>query len=292
MAIPHNHMVVKMPSGQPNGEARGGRSPAGPARPYASKIRASRILARRFSASGFQAFRPAARLWALIAVLALSVAFGGCIFKNEVPRDEFDHLTGRVTKLEDTVYRGPAAGQPGQAAGQFGQQPQPGQPGQPVSYGAGGQVPPLPPAGNYGPLPQGALASYTSGRASAGDRSRYQQAHALLKQRRYPQAATVFAQMLTDNPRGPLAPNARYWLGECRYAAGDFNGALVEFERGLADYPRSNKAPDCLLKISYCLSRLGDAPGAMRSLNRLLEQYPDSPSAQLVRGGRTRFAAD
>jgi tol-pal system protein YbgF len=96
--------------------------------------------------------------------------------------------------------------------------------------------------------------------------------------------------MLSDFPGGGLAPNARYWLGECRYAVGDYQGALAEFARGFADYPDSNKAPDCLLKMSYSQSRLGDGPAAMESLRLLLTRYPDSPSAGLIRNGRARFS--
>jgi tol-pal system protein YbgF len=99
----------------------------------------------------------------------------------------------------------------------------------------------------------------------------------------------AFSEMLRDFPGGRLAPNARYWLGECRYAVGDFSGALIEFRQGLADYPQSNKAPDYLLKMSYCQSQLGDGPGAMESLRRLLSVYPESDSAKMVKSGRSRF---
>jgi tol-pal system protein YbgF len=138
--------------------------------------------------------------------------------------------------------------------------------------------------------PYGAV--QTPARTSGADRTQYNRGQSLLKQKKYAQAAVVFSEMLRDNPGGSLAPNARYWLGECRYAAGDFSGALAEFQRGLADYPQSNKAPDYLLKMSYCQSRLGYGPEAMRSLNQLLAAYPDSPSAQLVKSGRTRFVGN
>jgi tol-pal system protein YbgF len=214
-----------------------------------------------------------------LAALALAAALAaavGCGSKDEVARDEFDVLTGRVGKLEDTVYRGGQIGGPGAAAIGPG--------GAAVAYGPGG-----PASSSF----ESALGSGAASqpKASGSERTRYNRAHALLKQKKYAQAAQAFADMLRDNPRGALAPNARYWLGECRYAAGDFQGALVEFRQGLADYPSSNKAPDCLLKISYCQSRLGDGPGAMRSLSQLLASYPDSPSAQLVKSGRTRFTS-
>ena len=232
---------------------------------------------RRFIAA---AFRRAALFPIFSLVFAILLPVCGCVLDQEVPREEFDTLTGRVVRLEDTVYKG-GRSQASNVSSQGSYAASPG-------YGSASQI-------SYGPggPESGAFAAAIEGsqppKASGSERSRYNRAHSLLKQKKYPQAAQAFAEMLASNPRGSLAPNARYWLGECRYAAGDYEGALIEFRQGLADYPSSNKAPDCLLKIAYCQSLLGDGPGAMNSLNLLLASYPNSPSAQLVRSGRTRF---
>ncbi|MDR2443534.1 MAG: tol-pal system protein YbgF, partial [Deltaproteobacteria bacterium] len=241
-----------------------------------------------------------------VVILTLFLAPGCSWFGGDkVKRDEFDNLSGRVTKLEDTVYQRPGAAQGPGIPGQSGA-PVPGTPPYPADPNSTGVInpnisasqppglagQPVYPPGGQAPDPSFSAAfppGATAPKASSSDRTLYNQAHALLRQKKYAQAANIFSQMLSSNPRGTLAPNARYWLGECRYAAGDFQGALLEFQRGLADYPQSNKAPDCLLKISYCQSRLGDGPGAMRSLNQLLAAYPNSPSATMVRSGRTRF---
>ncbi|MDR3135078.1 MAG: tol-pal system protein YbgF [Deltaproteobacteria bacterium] len=203
---------------------------------------------------------------ALILALALGLSMG-CGSKA-VTKEEFDGLDGRVTKLEDTVYRG---------AGSVG------------ATGFGGQYPPggvaqqsSPFAEVFGPAP--------GQKSSASERASYNRARSLLKQKKYSQAATAFSQQLSDFPGGSLAPNARYWLGECRYAVGDYSGAFLEFRQGFGDYPQSNKAPDYLLKMSYCQSLLGDGPGAMETLRILLAKYPDSDSARLVTSGRSRFA--
>jgi tol-pal system protein YbgF len=156
----------------------------------------------------------------------------------------------------------------------------------------------MPPGAAYAPGGVGAvdpafaaaLGPQSAQKVSGTERSRYNQAQSLLKQKKYAQAATAFNDMLRDFPSGQLAPNARYWLGECRYAVGDYGGAFLEFRQGYHDYPQSNKAADCLLKMSYCQSLLGDGPGAMETLRILLANYPDSDSARLVTSGRGRFA--
>jgi tol-pal system protein YbgF len=95
--------------------------------------------------------------------------------------------------------------------------------------------------------------------------------------------------MLAENPGGRLAPNARYWLGECYYAQGRFREAADEFQRCADDYPQTDKAADSLLKLSFSYDRLGDGPRAMSALDRLLGQYPKSNAAGLIRSGRGHF---
>lgn len=126
--------------------------------------------------------------------------------------------------------------------------------------------------------------------ATANEKGTYQKGQSLLKQKKFDQAAVVFSQMLAQNPWGTLAPNARYWLGECHYASGRYAKAAIEFQRCALDYPKSHKAPDSLLKLSYSYDRLGEGHQAMAALDKLLTQYPDSSSAVMIKSGRGRFS--
>ena len=209
-----------------------------------------------------------------------------------VERGEYTELSGRVTNLEDIVVHDKLAGPPGAYA----------PPGAYVTSAAQGGYP-SPPVGGDGAYPgmpvmldpsipvitDPGSAGSAAPRATGSERARYNRAMSLLKSKRYDQAAQAFRDILTDFPGGKLAPNARYWLGECHYAKGDFSSALQEFQRGFHDYPQSGKAPDYLLKAAYSQSRLGDGPGAMESLRVLLERYPSSNYANLVKSGRSRF---
>ncbi|MDR2461534.1 MAG: tol-pal system protein YbgF [Deltaproteobacteria bacterium] len=200
----------------------------------------------------------------LFVILGFTVTvLGGCSSVGLVGRGEFDELEGRVTNLEDIALRERLTEGPGAPSAPFGL----GYPTATVGQGQAVQAP----------------------KPSGGERTRYNQALSLVRRKRYDQAAAAFRSFLTDFPGSSLAPNARYWLGECHYAKGEFSQAMVEFQRGVVDYPQSAKAPDCLLKLSYSQSRLGDGPGAMESLRVLLERYPGSESAELVRSGRSRF---
>lgn len=170
--------------------------------------------------------------------LAAAFLLGGCegLFSSgggAVTREEFDGLRQRVDTLENMAV--------GQRMGQVPMPSPSGAPGPPVLAPA--PAPASPPA------------------PSGSERSLYQNGQNYLKQKNFTQAAAVFSQMLAQNPGGTLAPNARYWLGECHYAEGRYSEAAREFERCANDYPQSAKAPDALLKLSYSYDRVGDGPG-------------------------------
>jgi tol-pal system protein YbgF len=142
---------------------------------------------------------------------------------------------------------------------------------------AGGTIPKAMPMGEGPEMP----ASQVSGL--------YRQARALYLRGDYPSAAKMFARIAAQAPRHDLAPNARYWLGECYYSLGRYKDALAEFNGVLRYYPGSTKAPDAMFKMAYCYSALNDGPAAMNTMRELLERYPKSPAAKMVKAGRTSF---
>ncbi|MDR2351894.1 MAG: tol-pal system protein YbgF [Deltaproteobacteria bacterium] len=224
----------------------------------------------------------------LFGILIL-LGFCSCRLTRNVSRPEFEDLSGRVSTLEDIVITRRARN-PNQPLAQLppdqlppaqlstSTQPLPALPGSPGPTGT-----------QLGPLPGTPPVGHQAARPTANERTRYNQALAMVKQKKYREAASAFTSFLNDFPGSALAPNARYWLGECHYVRGDFTGALNEFRRGYFDFPQSRKAPDYLLKMAYSQSRLGDGPGAMESVRVLLERYPSSNSATLVKSGRSRF---
>ena len=114
------------------------------------------------------------------------------------------------------------------------------------------------------------------------DQQNYQAAFELLKEQRYEQAATAFAQFLTTYPDSQLADNAQYWLAESYYVLDEFERARTEFRAVLDRYPRSRKVPDALLKIGYCYYELEDWPAARVALSEVQADHPDTTAARLA----------
>ena len=204
-----------------------------------------------------------------------------------VGRNEFDILTRRVEEVETRVGIGPWGSLPRLVSLGSGSDP--------AARFPAGQSSALQPPVVQPPVVQAPVqglnppAGYAPGAASPGENSTYQEGQRLLKAGQYERAAGVFSRLLSENPYGRLAPNARYWLGECHYARGRYGEAAAEFRRCADDYPQSDKAADALLKLSFSLDRLGDGPQAMSALDRLLGSYPNSNAAQMIRSGRGHF---
>ena len=194
-----------------------------------------------------------------------------------VGRNEFDTLTRRVVEVEARVGLSPwGGGLPTLVSASPEEKVWPSTPAPAAAQ---------PPALGLMPPPGYKL----GGSGSAGEKAVYQEGQRLLKARQYAQAAGVFSRLLAENSAAGLAPNARYWLGECFYAQGHFSEAAAEFRRCADEYPQTDKAADALLKLSFCYDRLGDGPRAMAALDQLLGRYPRSNAALMVKSGRGNF---
>ncbi len=133
-----------------------------------------------------------------------------------------------------------------------------------------------------GPSAGGGLADETPGEVAAGSQENYQQARALLGEGQYEAAAAEFLRYLESGSPGPLAPNARYWLGETYYVQGLYERAGVEFSRVVKDFPNSGKVADALLKLGYTQDELGDTAAAMLTLEQVRQEFPGADIANLA----------
>lgn len=91
----------------------------------------------------------------------------------------------------------------------------------------------------------------------------------------YAPAREAFRAVLAQNPRGDLADNAQYWLGECDYAEENYTAAIVAFRR-VFDFAQTEKDDDAQIKLGYCYHRLGDTDSALIEFKRLTVDYPKS----------------
>jgi tol-pal system protein YbgF len=112
--------------------------------------------------------------------------------------------------------------------------------------------------------------------------SLYQAAMAAYQARRHAQARQLWTELIRRHPQTPLAPNARYWIGETWYAQGRYLQAIWTFEAVLHFHPRHPKAADALFKIALCRQRLGEGDVARILWRRVVGEYPGTPAAHLA----------
>jgi tol-pal system protein YbgF len=114
------------------------------------------------------------------------------------------------------------------------------------------------------------------------ERGDYQAAFDLLKEGRYPEAATGFTAFLASYPNSELRDNAQYWLAETHYVRQDFATAVSAFQEVIASYPASRKIPDAWLKIGYCNYELKRWPEARQALSIVEARFPETTAAKLA----------
>jgi tol-pal system protein YbgF len=111
----------------------------------------------------------------------------------------------------------------------------------------------------------------------------YQAAYADLAAGRYDLARQSFTEYLRHYPNTEVSDNAQYWIGECLYATGDFNGAVAAYGLVSERYPKGDKVPAALLKTGYALARLNRADEAKKFFEEVIKKYPKGDEARLAR---------
>lgn len=114
------------------------------------------------------------------------------------------------------------------------------------------------------------------------EQAEYAAAFELLKSADFSAAIAAFQRLAAAHPRGALADNTQYWLGEAHYVTRDYDNAAVCFQKVLADWPDSRKAPDALLKLGYTQLERKQTVAGRSSLQQVVSRYPGSDAAKLA----------
>ncbi len=161
----------------------------------------------------------------------------------------------------------------------------------PGAAGAGASPGAAPGAAVPGTSPGAAAGAAATG-AQLQAQTDYENALALLRAGKFPQADAAFRAFLKAHPQSVYAANAEYWLGEANYVTRNFAPALKAFQAVVQRYPRSAKVPDALLKIGYIQYEQKDWKGARKTLTEVIARYPDSAAARLAEQRRQRMKVE
>lgn len=115
------------------------------------------------------------------------------------------------------------------------------------------------------------------------DRSAYQAAFALVRERKFDAARSAFEAFIQQYPQSNSLANAHYWIGEIDLAQQSLESARAAFQRVIQDFSAHAKVPDALYKLGVVEDRLGNLEASRGAFQRLLAEYPQSSAAGLAR---------
>lgn len=117
---------------------------------------------------------------------------------------------------------------------------------------------------------------------AGNDADAYQAAFALVRERKFDQAAAAFEHFIGDYPNSDRLANAHYWLGEIYLAQQKLDASRQAFSKVVERFPKSPKVPDALYKLGVLYHQLGKDEESSQYLKRVIKEYPDSSAARLA----------
>jgi tol-pal system protein YbgF len=124
----------------------------------------------------------------------------------------------------------------------------------------------------------------TGGTAGQDEKTLYETALELIRNRQYELAITQLQAVIAQYPDGGYAPNAYYWLGEV-YAAKpepDYDNARKALAQVITFFPDHRKVPDAAFKLGKVYHLIGDCDRATDLLNEVIEQQQGKSVAKLA----------
>jgi tol-pal system protein YbgF len=112
------------------------------------------------------------------------------------------------------------------------------------------------------------------------DQQLYQKGIEARDGKRYADARTTFAELITKYPKSDYADNARYWIAETYYDEKDFASAILEFDKVQKEYPTGDKVPAALLKLGFAFLEIGEKEASKSALNELVKRFPKTEEAK------------
>jgi TolA-binding protein len=116
--------------------------------------------------------------------------------------------------------------------------------------------------------------------SSAASEKNYTDGMRLYHAKKYAEARHQLYLYLKNQPRGPKAPEARYYLADSFYQENKYPEAAVEFNKLRLQSPKSILAPAGLLRQALCYKNQQQMGTYRSTLQKLVKAYPNSPEAK------------
>ena len=150
-------------------------------------------------------------------------------------------------------------------------------------------APPPPPLAQSAPAAPEAQASSPPG---GGDpKVAYADAHKLMMDGDYPAASAAFQDYIDHYGKDAKAPEARYWLGETKFAQGDYAGAAVAYIATIHGWPQTAWGAGADVKLALSLLELNKPTEACAALGEFDRHYARAGAPAKARAAAARIRA-
>jgi tol-pal system protein YbgF len=92
-------------------------------------------------------------------------------------------------------------------------------------------------------------------------------------------ASQEFSDYIKFYPNTDLAGNAYFYLAELQFRAGNYKGAVTNYDQVLQNFPSGSKAASAQLKKGFALIELGQKDDGVQELRHLIQRYPKTTEA-------------
>ena len=95
-----------------------------------------------------------------------------------------------------------------------------------------------------------------------------------IRNKNWGEAKDLFIKFIDNNSDNQLSGSAHYWLGELYLLEKKYRDAALIFAEGYQKFPKSIKAPDMLFKLSETLYAVDKINESCKTLDKFIEDYP------------------
>lgn len=127
---------------------------------------------------------------------------------------------------------------------------------------------------------------------SSDERTAYQQAFALMRDRRYKQSVKAFKDFLANFPSSNYSDTAQYWLAESYYLLKDYKHAVSEFGKLVQDHPESPKVVGSKVKIGLAQYELKQYSRSREVMQDVVKNHADSSTAKIAKAHLQRLGRE
>ncbi len=95
-----------------------------------------------------------------------------------------------------------------------------------------------------------------------------------IRNKNWGEAKDLFIKFIDNNSDNQLSGSAHYWLGELYLLEKKYRDAALIFAEGYQKFPKSIKAPDMLFKLSETLYAVDKINESCKTLDKFIEDFP------------------